>query len=173
MPKGVYQEKVNALHAELSSLARLYQLQSREENGLHGLSISQEHAVRILAEVGSMRMSMLAEKLSLSLSALTKLIDGLENRALVRRFSGRDDGRVVNLRLTPKGQTLCQKVHDDFNAHLSDSLRSCSLADVETVIKGLKLLNSSISAWQERNAVPAGNSRLRSRRQRLRADVRL
>ncbi|MDX6474898.1 MAG: hypothetical protein QOH95_409 [Gaiellaceae bacterium] len=64
------------------------------------------------AENGSTTVSALVEKLALTQSAVTELVQRAEQAGLVRRAGSRQDGRVVLLSLTSYGDERLAKVHD-------------------------------------------------------------
>jgi DNA-binding MarR family transcriptional regulator len=64
------------------------------------------------AENGSTTVSALVEKLALTQSAVTELVQRAEQAGLVRRAGSRQDGRVVLLSLTSEGDERLAKVHD-------------------------------------------------------------
>jgi DNA-binding MarR family transcriptional regulator len=70
----------------------------------HGLSL---HSYEVLVHLGEapegLRMSELAKRLLLSRSGVSRLVDRLERRDLVRRKRCDDDGRGLFARLTPAG----------------------------------------------------------------------
>jgi len=71
----------------------------------HGLTFSEYDVMIHLSVAGTdgIRMHALADKVLLSRSAMTRLIERLEAQGLVRRRAGKGRGRVVSAYLTPKG----------------------------------------------------------------------
>jgi DNA-binding MarR family transcriptional regulator len=67
------------------------------------------------AEDGQMRMGELADRLLLSRSGITRLVDRLQREGLVERHRCRDDGRGYFAALTPAGR-------DKLNAARADHL---------------------------------------------------
>lgn len=104
----------------------------------HGLSLSGlELLGRLAAAQGrQMRLSALAEQVSLSLSRVSRIVDALEGRALVERRPCPTDARAINAWLTPAGLDLAREAQathfagvqrrffdqlgDDEVAHLAD-----------------------------------------------------
>jgi DNA-binding MarR family transcriptional regulator len=72
----------------------------------HGLSISDFEALVHLsqAEDGRLRRTDLAERLQLSASGVTRLLEGLEGLGLVRKAACASDGRVTYAELTDEGR---------------------------------------------------------------------
>ena len=76
----------------------------------HGLSLSSVELLGRLAaaEGRRLRLSALAVEAGLSLSRVSRLVDGLEARQLVRRQTCPSDARAVEAHLTPAGLALAR-----------------------------------------------------------------
>jgi DNA-binding MarR family transcriptional regulator len=85
----------------------------------HGLTINDYEALLHLAraEDGRMRRVDLAERLILTASGVTRLLDGLEVAGLVERASCASDRRVTYAVLTAAGRT---KLHEASESHMAD-----------------------------------------------------
>lgn len=96
----------------------------------HGLALGSYEVLLQLAEAPdhSLRMGTLADRLLLSRSGLTRLVDRLATRSLVERNSCEDDRRGTYARLTPAGlvrfeearPTHLRGVREHFLGRLSD-----------------------------------------------------
>ena len=64
------------------------------------------------ADAGASTVSSLVEKLQLTQSAVTELVQRAEEAGLVARSPSPTDGRVVHLRLTPLGEEKLATVYD-------------------------------------------------------------
>lgn len=76
----------------------------------HDLSLTQMRALGVLRDRRP-RMAELAEFLGLERSTLSGLIDRAERRGLVARGPNADDGRAVDVFMTPAGLELAERVH--------------------------------------------------------------
>jgi DNA-binding MarR family transcriptional regulator len=85
----------------------------------HGLTINDYEALLHLAkaEDGRMRRVDLAERLILTASGVTRLLDGLEAGGLVERASCASDRRVAYAVLTETGRT---KLREASKSHIAD-----------------------------------------------------
>jgi DNA-binding MarR family transcriptional regulator len=85
----------------------------------HGLTINDYEALLHLAraENGRMRRVDLAERLILTASGVTRLLDGLEAGGLVERASCASDRRVTYAVLTETGRT---KLREASKSHIAD-----------------------------------------------------
>ncbi|MDF2684211.1 MAG: MarR family transcriptional regulator [Brevibacillus sp.] len=85
------------------------------------LSGSQVYILEILAEEGAVKSSFLAERLSITLPAVTNLANKLVSKGYIERQIPENDRRVTLLAITPMGN----EIHDIINeryATLMDAL---------------------------------------------------
>ncbi|KJL41443.1 MULTISPECIES: MarR family winged helix-turn-helix transcriptional regulator [Microbacterium] len=86
-----------------------------------------------------MRMQQLARATALSPSATTRLVNRLEDRALITRILCADDRRGIYTELTPAGRELYERarpIHDDTLARvLTDAAEQPELAPVVEVLQ--------------------------------------
>lgn len=90
------------LHAHRQVVRRL-DAELREH---HGLALAEYDALLRLARAPdrSLRMSELADRVMISPSGMTRLVDRLAAEGLVRRRADTDDGRVALVSLTEEGR---------------------------------------------------------------------
>ena len=95
------------LHAH-HDLTRTLDAELREE---HGLSFGGYDVLLRLARApgNRVRMTDLAERVMLSPSGLTRLVDQLTDEGLVRRERVKEDARVVLARLTDRGRQVIRQ----------------------------------------------------------------
>lgn len=86
--------------------------------GEHDLSLTQLRVLGILRDRRA-RVTELAAYLGLDKSTLSGLIDRAQRRGLVARGKNPQDGRVVEVYLTPAGLELAQRVEDDIRRALA------------------------------------------------------
>ena len=112
-----------ATHAEL-----VHRLDAELERD-HGLPLSAYEVLMNLSDAdgGELRMSELANRLLLSRSGITRLVDRLEQQGYVERRRCDDDGRGFYAVLTPAGR---RKLHACRGFHL-DGVRRHFLAALE------------------------------------------
>ena len=88
----------------------------------------------------------LARDLSHDKGAMTRIVDGLEERGLLKRERNADDRRVFDLALTEAGRDAAERgrgqVVDSWNAWLADWHH----ADIEALIASLQRLRTTIEA---------------------------
>lgn len=81
----------------------------RVEDKAMGLTAPRASVLSVLVFRGAVTMSALAEAEQVRRPTITRLIDGLERRGLVRRVSHADDGRVQLVEATAAGKRLLHK----------------------------------------------------------------
>lgn len=82
----------------------------------------------------------LARELYVDAASMTRMIDRLEKRKLTVRMPRGDDRRVINLRLTPAGRILAEKLPARYAAAMNRSFEGFSSGEVGT----LRLLLSKL-----------------------------
>src|SRR6266487_2987273 len=101
-PARVVADRVHS--AAIHLLRRL-----RVEDKAMGLTAPRASVLSVLVFRGPVTMSALAEAEQVRPPTITRLVDGLERRGLVRRVGDRDDGRVQLVEATAAGKRLLQK----------------------------------------------------------------
>src|SRR3954471_8072495 len=81
----------------------------RVEDRAMGLTAPRASALSVLVFRGPVTMSALADMEQVRRPTMTRLVDGLERRGLVRRVSHAEDGRVQLVDATAAGKRLLQK----------------------------------------------------------------
>lgn len=120
----------NAWVGLLETTKQLTRALDAELEARHGLSLSGFELLARLAPAPGrqLRLSVLALHAGLSLSRVSRLVDALELRGLLRRVPCPDDARAVEAHLTPAGMKLAGQaqvthgriVQDLFFDHVSD-----------------------------------------------------
>ncbi len=89
----------------------------------HGLSPQQWRVIRVLVEVQELDATELAESSSLLLPSLSRILQNLEQRGLVRRRAPDDDQRRSMISITPEGRKLFEAlspVNEARYAHITE-----------------------------------------------------
>lgn len=104
--------KVRAFRAILRRFERLHRTLMEDRDCCGGLTIAQCHPMLEIDEMGRTNLKDLASKMNLDKSTLSRTIEGLVRRGLVKRQSDRRDRRYVFLSLTTKGQKICDDINE-------------------------------------------------------------
>ncbi len=110
------------------------------------MSISEAHAVGELCDCGPLTQRELAQGLRLQKSTVSRLVDQLERRRLVRRTSHPDDGRSVLIDLTPMGHRRAARLAKARQDLFSRLLAEIAPAERRRVVRSLARLTEAARA---------------------------
>lgn len=116
----------------------------------HGISTVEFRCIRILAEKKQLSVNQLAQEMSITSSRVTRIIDGLVAKKLVRRVIDKADRRVFNLSLTPKGEKLAQQCIDEHIKIHEEIIRNIPAIYHQSMIELLEKLNQAVEAWLDK-----------------------
>ncbi len=104
---------VDAWRAELDRAERVLGRIGPDDICCEGLTPRQSAILRILTQREGARLSDLAAAAEITPSAMTRNLDKLEKRALVRRVRGTgDDGRAAMVEITPEGRRVRSRIDE-------------------------------------------------------------
>ena len=109
MESASRQAPVRAIADRLHSAAIHLLRRLRVEDRALGLSGPRASALSVIVFRGPITMSALAEAEQVRRPTITRLVDGLERRGLVRRVNDPADGRVQLVAATAAGKRLLQR----------------------------------------------------------------
>ncbi|MCX6020264.1 MAG: MarR family transcriptional regulator [Chloroflexi bacterium] len=138
----------------LPALRRISRPRSLEAIPRQGLSTAQIQVIAHLAQNGSVGMGDLATGIGTSFSALTELVDRLEERGIVERVRSVRDRRQIMVQLTESWRPIADSVLRERMQVVDQVLNALSESEQDAFITGLKLL---VTAMSERGAAPALN----------------
>lgn len=133
-----FQESLDRVNRAINYLTQSYL-------GKRGLGMSRFWVLMRLHRKGEANMSKLQKYMFLSSGTLTGLVDSLVDDGLVFRSREGEDRRMVHLRLTTAGESLCQEVLNYRCSCLRKTLAD-SAADLE---KTTGLLNGIFDGLKE------------------------
>ena len=107
-----------------------------------GLTAPRASALSVLVFRGPLTMSQLAEAEQVRRPTITRLVDGLERRGLVRRVSHADDGRVQLVEATAAGRRLLQKGRARRVERLMDGIVQLDGEDQRVLARAAELMES-------------------------------
>lgn len=94
----------------------------------HDLSLTQLRVLAILQD-RRLKMSELADFLGLDKSSMTGLVDRAEKRGLLERVRNPTDGRAVDVRISPQGAELADRLYALVARSLSPMTSTLTRAD--------------------------------------------
>jgi DNA-binding MarR family transcriptional regulator len=142
-------EQAQQLHQALGHLVKQYQLRDRNDICCYGISVSQCYALETLGEHGTLTMQDLAKHLHLAISTVTRVIDNLVEKELVKRQVTPRDRRVCQVVLTPPGVALLQHIQGELIAREQDVLQRIPADSRDHVIWALAELSRAVTDWRQ------------------------
>ena len=103
----------------------------------------------ILAHDGEMKISDLSEKLGLSNSTVSGIIDRLEKQSLVERIRSVEDRRVVYVNVTEHYRKEFKEKFCKIEKYFEEALSRASAEETEIILKGIDKLEEVIKRQQE------------------------
>ena len=133
---------VDSLSIALRMISRpLQETLEREE----GVSLDQWRTLRSLSAIEGRTMGELSERLQIPAASVTRIVDGLVDRALVFRHGSAVDRRRVEVLLSEAGGALLVRLEDIAIAHEAQYRATAGLS-VDDLIAALSSVASSPSA---------------------------
>jgi MarR family 2-MHQ and catechol resistance regulon transcriptional repressor len=119
------QEAERALSAYINLIRASDSLVSKASTQLEqsGMTLGQFAVLEALHHLGPMCQHTLAKKLLRSGGNITLVVDNLEKRGWVRRERQKDDRRMIQIHLTPKGARLIAKVFPEHAAAITQIMK--------------------------------------------------
>jgi len=106
-----------------------------------GFTFPQLSVISILSKSGEQKVSDISEKMGLSDSTVSGILDRLEQKEIVERKRDKDDRRVVKIYLSKESQKIYQEFHRKREEYFTHLLKELSEQEINDIIKGLEILN--------------------------------
>lgn len=114
-----------------------------------GITMPQGIVIGTLKRHGEMKISELSQKIHLSNSTVTGIIDRLENQQFVVRTRSEEDRRIVYVKVTPKAEEVFEGMHKKAEEIFGDLLNSGTSEDIEKILEGLNTLKKILKDTNE------------------------
>ncbi|MEI6042791.1 MAG: MarR family transcriptional regulator [Chloroflexota bacterium] len=108
------------------------------------LTMPQFKILSLLYGRGPMRMSGLAKLLDRNMSTATGIADRLVEEKLIQRQEDSEDRRAVIIRLTERGQELCESFMQQDWHRLRSMLKRLNLDELQVVLRSIELLTKAM-----------------------------
>lgn len=105
-----------------------------------GITVPQGMVIRTIGKYGKMKISELSNKLGLSNSTVSGIVDRLEKQGMVERIRGKEDRRVVYVCLTTKFEKMHQDIHRKADENIRSVMNKGTQEDINKVMDGLNTL---------------------------------
>ncbi len=143
-----FEQQVLKFHQQIMDLIKKYQFRDRSEITCCGISVSQCYVLETLHTHGALTMNELAEKMYLSLSTVTRVVDELVKKGFVQREEDPADRRIRVIDLTSQGEAAFQKSWQNVLHSERAILENFPSEHRELLINFLVQLNQSVEKWQ-------------------------
>ena len=118
-------------------------------NRVPDLSVPQFRVLIFLNRHEGASLSDVAGHVGLMLPSMSRMVDGLVARNLVRRGTDADDRRRVALTLTTLGRTAMQSTYESTQAHLAKRLATLPRPERTVLLKAMEALASIFGSRRE------------------------
>ena len=133
---------VRAIADRLHSAAIHVLRRLRVEDKVMGLSAPRTSALSVIVFRGPITMSELAEAEQVKPPTITRLVEGLVRRGLVRRVSDASDGRVQRVEATAAGRGLLNRGRVRRVARLADGVAQLPKEDQHVLARAAELMDN-------------------------------
>jgi DNA-binding MarR family transcriptional regulator len=138
MTKGIAVVKL------LKQLMGLIKHSVHKPYGEMNLTGPQGMLVGIIAHYGTMKISDLSEKMGLSNSTVSGIVDRLEKQGIVERTRSMEDRRVVQVNVTLQHKEEVKNKFEVIERRLEDIMNQATDEEVKKVFEGLETLKNLI-----------------------------
>jgi len=104
------------------------------------LTFPQLSVISMLEKYGEQKVSELSEKMGLSDSTVSGILDRLEQKGIIKRERTKDDRRVVKISLTGKSKKFCNDFRQKKEEFFTQLLKRLSDQEIKDIIKDLEIL---------------------------------
>ena len=116
-----------------------------------GLTEAEFRCLRLIGSDKGLNNKQVANRMNLSQSRLTRIIDGLVKKGYISREFNRQDSRSLNLTLSRKANLLVKKL-DKFNVDLHYKIfNGMNLSQQKSLLIGMDKLYSESIKWIKKN----------------------
>jgi DNA-binding MarR family transcriptional regulator len=117
-----------------------------EEWAALGLTMTQLRVLFILRGEPGLPAGSLAERLAVTPSTLTRIMDRLVRNGLIQRDPDEVDRRLVRHSLTPRGSEVLAAMERAGRARINDIFGRLDERELERVVEALRLLSAAVDA---------------------------
>lgn len=128
---------------EMHDINRLLFLDKKKSYYFENVSMTQLIVLREIMENSNLKVSEIADKLYVSVPAITNITDKLIGQKYIERIRSEEDRRVVRLVATESGKSLINRFTEHNYDLMEDLLTSVSNNDLEKVIDVYKKIKEN------------------------------
>jgi MarR family transcriptional regulator, organic hydroperoxide resistance regulator len=102
-----------------------------------------------LVHHGEMKVSDLSEKLGLSNSTVSGILDRLEDQGMVERTRSKEDRRVVYIKVTDECRKQSQKQFEEVNKLIEQMMDKATPEELDIILEGMNTLEKVVDRQKE------------------------
>ena len=140
MQENLLNNVANQLHSLSVHLLRQARISDRES----GLTPERLSLLSILAYTGPQTITDIADIEMVSLPAITRIVNYMEELGYVQRERGAEDGRVVHVSVTPSGRKILEQGRTQRVQHVAEMLANLRRLELMVVSEATNLLETII-----------------------------
>ena len=116
----------------------------------HGLFHAEFRCLRLMGSEGSLNNKDIAERMNLSPSRITRIMDGLVKKGYMQREINKGDRRNMKISLSRRGKILANKLNKAFVDLHSEILQDIDVSQHEPLITAMEHLHLAIEKWLQK-----------------------
>jgi len=113
----------------------------------HGLLQAEFKCFRLMGSEGSLNNKDIAERMNLSPSRITRIMDGLVKKGYMQRRIDKDDKRNLKVSLSRRGKNLTNKLNDALIEIHQEILQNIDTSQHKSLITNMEHLHSAVEKW--------------------------
>ena len=113
----------------------------------HGLLHTEFKCLRLMGSEGSLNNKDIAERMNLSPSRITRIMDGLVKKGYMQRRIDKSDRRNMKISLSRRGKNLTNKLNNAFIEVHSEILQEIDISQHESLITNMEHLHLAVEKW--------------------------
>jgi len=133
-------EEIKQLRESIRVLERKLGILEESEMACCGLTLAQCHALVEIGRAKSVSLVDLAGTIGLDTSTLSRTVNNLVTKNMVRRELDPDDRRYVTIQLTPEGSRYFREIEASMDAYFAKVYASIAESDRKNVLDSLSVL---------------------------------
>lgn len=139
---------IDEVGATVQRLVRVMQLFERDQIKPFGFTTSQCYVLIELNKAYKLTMHEISEKMNLSTSTMTRIVNNLVRDGFVRRVKDENDRRIVYVSLTEKGLDVANELQLSIKDYYRKIVTYLPNGEVEDVLNAVSLL---VNAFEKAN----------------------
>jgi MarR family transcriptional regulator, 2-MHQ and catechol-resistance regulon repressor len=144
MPKSI-DEYVEQVVRVLPQIIRWFHVNRATALTKSQLNPAQFFVLDIIYDLGAQKMSQLSKQISVSLPAVTRIVDKLYADKIVERIPGKKDRRVIQINITAKGRKIVTEFRKQRKQAFKDIFGKLSEKDRQDYLRIMLKLNEMTS----------------------------